>query len=163
NDAQNNKVQGVLVNLSNAIKFDPYVDLYHSEMARSSFVIASALARKQDLTDQDKANIQALAKQAINQATVATQIDPVNVSNWETLSSIYRSVSGSNQQVLQASVQSLAKAIDLDPANPQLRLAVGGIFYAAGQYDQASQIFAQAVNLKPDFSNARYNYANALV
>lgn len=163
NDAQTNKVQGVLVNLGQAIKLDPYVDLYHSEMARSSFVIASALARKPEPTDQDKANVQALARQAISQATIATSLDPVNVGNWETLASIYRSVSGDNQQVLIASLQSLAKAIDLDPANPQLRLAIGGIFYAAGQYDQAAQIFAQAVNLKPDFANARYNYANALI
>jgi O-antigen ligase len=163
NEAQAQRAQGVLVNLTRAIRLDPQVDLYHSEMARSSFVIATALARRENRTDQDNQNIQALARQAIEQATVATQIDPVNVSNWETLSSIYRSVSGTNQQTLQASLQSLVQAINLDPANPQLRLAIGGIFYAAGQYEQATLIFDQAVQLKGDFANARYNLANSLV
>ena len=163
NEAQANRAQGVLVNLTRAIRLDPYVDLYHSEMSRSSFVIASALSRRENRTDQDNQNIQALARQAIEQATLATRLDPVNVSNWETLSSIYRSVSGSNQQTLQASLQSLGQAVGLDPANPQLRLAIGGIFYAAGLYEEATQFFSQAVQLKGDFANAHYNLANSLV
>ena len=39
---------------------------------------------------------------------------------------------------------------------------MGGVFYAYGNYDQAERIFERAVNLKPDWSNGRYNWAAAL-
>ncbi len=153
----------VLRHLRQAIILDPYVDLYHAELARGSFFIATTLARSENLSDVDRQNIQTLARQAIDQATIASKLDPLNVANFETLSSIYRSTAGSNQQVAQAALNAMVQASSLDPANPQIRLAIGSILYAAGQYEPAAQIFSQAVRLKPDLPNAHYNLANALV
>ena len=46
-----------------------------------------------------------------------------------------------------------------DPVNPLLRLNLGGVYYLLGRYDQATQFFLQATNLKPDWANAYYNLA----
>jgi tetratricopeptide (TPR) repeat protein len=54
------------------------------------------------------------------------------------------------------------QAIALDPVNPRLRLDLGGIYYALGNYQAAAQVFSQAVNLKPDYANAHYNLAQSL-
>jgi tetratricopeptide (TPR) repeat protein len=39
---------------------------------------------------------------------------------------------------------------------------VGGIYYAANNYDMTIRFFTDAVNLKPDYVNAYYNLAVAL-
>jgi tetratricopeptide (TPR) repeat protein len=47
--------------------------------------------------------------------------------------------------------------------NPNLRIALGGIYYAAGDYDNAISIFnLVATQVKADFANAHYNLAFAL-
>jgi tetratricopeptide (TPR) repeat protein len=53
-------------------------------------------------------------------------------------------------------------AIRLDPTNPILRVSAGGAYYAKEDYLSAGNLFAQAVNLKPDYANARYNLGFAL-
>ena len=50
----------------------------------------------------------------------------------------------------------------LDPVNPQLRLALGGVYFSLKQFPNAATFFSQAVTLKPDWANARYNLAWAL-
>jgi len=55
----------------------------------------------------------------------------------------------------------MRKAIQLDPMNPALRLAVGEIYYSIKNYDLAIRFFTDAVNLKPDYTNAYYDLAIA--
>jgi tetratricopeptide (TPR) repeat protein len=47
--------------------------------------------------------------------------------------------------------------------NPELRLNLGGVYFAAGDYLSAANQFRQATTLKPDYANARYNFALSLV
>jgi tetratricopeptide (TPR) repeat protein len=44
-----------------------------------------------------------------------------------------------------------------------LRVEAGGIYYANGDYLSAANLFRQAANLKPDYANAHYNLAKALL
>ncbi len=60
-------------------------------------------------------------------------------------------------------VDSYARAISLDPVNPNLRILLGGIYFGLKNYDLAANSFAQAVNLKPDSANAHYNLAQTLI
>jgi tetratricopeptide (TPR) repeat protein len=59
-------------------------------------------------------------------------------------------------------VQSYRQAVALDPLNPNLRVALGGIHYSRRDFENAARIFELAVATKPDHANARYNYAFAL-
>jgi tetratricopeptide (TPR) repeat protein len=61
----------------------------------------------------------------------------------------------------QFAIQTYTQAVALDPVNPNLRVALGGIYYSLGRYDDAIDAFKLAVLTKPDLANAHYNLAIA--
>src|SRR6266568_262132 len=84
-------------------------------------------------------------------------------SSWiEVLASIYQNITGVAKNALAFSLDAYGRAIQLDPLNPLLRVNVGGIYYAAKNYDLAIRFFTDAANLKPDYTNAYFNLAIAL-
>lgn len=154
-----------------AEQLNPNIDKYHSDLAQINFAIANGIAAKKgpsesspsgSLTDQDKQNIQTLLSQSINEARLATNLNPNNPQNWEILASIYRQISGVAQNALAFSLDAYGRAITRDPLNPILRLNVGEVYYSIKNYDLAIRFFTDAVNLKPDYANAYYNLSVAL-
>ncbi len=165
--------QGVLAynELILAEKFNPYSDLYHADLAQTNFALANALAQAKaptdsspngNFSDQDKQNIQILLQQSINEGRTATTLSPKSAINWEILGALYRQISGVAQNALIFSLDSYGRAIFLDPLNPQLRLSVGGTYYAIKNYDLAIRFFTDSINLKPDYANGYYNLSVAL-
>ena len=59
-------------------------------------------------------------------------------------------------------IQTYSQAVALDPVNPNLRIALGGIYYAAGDFDTAVRVFELAATTKRDLANAHYNLGFAL-
>ena len=157
--------------LQKAESLNPRVDLYRVDMAQTNFALANAIAAQKgptkdnpqgSLTDQDKQTIQTLLSQAINESRVAVTLSPRSANNWEVLGSIYRNIAGVAQNALAFSLDSYGQAIQRDSLNPALRVTVGGIYYAAKNYQLAIRFFSDAANLKPDYANAYYNLAIAL-
>lgn len=157
--------------LQKAESLNPTVDLYRVDMAQTNFALANALAAQNaptkanpngTLTDQDKKTIQTLLAQAVNEGRVSVALSPRSSRNWEVLGSIYRNISGVAQNALAFSLDAYGHAIQLDPLNPALRVSVGGIYYAAKNYQLAVRFYSDAANLKPDYANAYYNLAIAL-
>lgn len=154
--------------LQKAETLAPDIDLYRVDMAQTNFALANALAiqkgptkdnPKGSLTNQDKQTIQTLLSQAINEGRVSVALSPRSSRNWAVLGSIYRNISGVAQNALAFALNAYGNAIQLDPLNPILRVNVGGIYYAAQNYDMATRFFSDAINLKPDYANAYYNLA----
>ncbi len=171
NAVAQNKGLDTYNNLVQAEKANPQVDLYRVDLAQTNFALANAIAAQKgpseaspggSLSDQDKNNIKQLLQQAIAEGRAAVALAPRSANNWEILALIYRQISGVAQNALAFSLDSYGKAIQLDPLNPLLRLAVGGVYYQAKNYDLAIRFFDDAVSLKPDYSNAMYNLAVAL-
>ncbi len=153
--------------LQKAEALNPKIDLYRVDMAQTNFALANAIAAKQKpgentLTDQEKKTIQALLSQAINESRASVALSPRSPRNWEVLASIYRNITGVAQNALTFSLDAYGQAIQRDPLNPLLRINVGGIYYAAKNYDLAIRFFTDAANLKPDYANAYFNLAIAL-
>lgn len=157
--------------LISAEQINPQVDLYRVNLAQTNFALANSIASSKgpteaspggSLTDTDKANIQTLLSQAIAEARAAVAISPRSSGNWEILAVLYRQIQGVAQNALQFSLDAYGRAIALDPLNPLLRLAVGGVYYQAKNYDMAVRFFDDAVSIKPDFGNGLYNLAIAL-
>lgn len=157
--------------LQKAESLNPVIDLYRVDMAQTNFALANALAAqkgptkdnpKGTLTDNDKKTIQTLLSQAVNEGRVAVTLSPRSSRNWEVLASIYRNIAGVAQNALAFALDGYGRAIQRDPLNPALRVTVGGIYYAAKNYDLAIRFFSDAANLKPDYANAYYNLAIAL-
>lgn len=145
-----------------AIQTNPYSDTYHVAYSQTNLALANSLASKKELTDQDKQNINQLISQSIEQAKAAAALDPGRSQNWDNLASIYRQLINVAKDADQWTIAAYNQAVSLDPANPLLRLSLGGIYYAQKNYDEAIRQFSITVNLKPDFANGHYNLASAL-
>lgn len=171
NAVSQNKGLDAYNSLVQAEKFNPYSDLYRTDLAQTNFALANAIASSKgptesspggSLTDADRTNIQQLLQQAITEGRVAVTLSPRSAGNYEILGSIYRQISGVAQNALQFALDSYGRAIQKDPLNPILRLNVGGIYYSIKNYDLAIRFFSDGANLKPDWPNAYYNLSVAL-
>lgn len=158
--AKNNGSQAYS-DLQSAINLNPYVDRYRVSYAQINLAIANSLAAKKDLTDQDRNTIAQLIQQAIREGKVAVSLNPQRSSSWEILGSIYRAVAPLANGAGDFAVQTYTQAINYDPLNTNTRIALGGLYYSAGQYENAIDVFKLAVATKPDHANARYNLAVA--
>ncbi len=148
-----------------AIELNPFNDAYRTSYSQTNIALADAIAGTAtpggQLSEAQKNNVVQLVQQGIREARTATALNPLRSANWENLAIIYKSLINFAQGADQWTVSSQNQAITLDPTNPRLRLDLGGLFLAAGQYNTAAQAFSLATQLKPDYANAYYNLAQA--
>jgi tetratricopeptide (TPR) repeat protein len=146
-----------------AVQLNPYYDFYRRQYAMTNMAIASALAQKADITQAEKDQVGVLIQQAVREARSAVTLDPLDVQNTTVLAQIYQNLIGATEQADQFAIQGYLAAIDNDPTNPDLRLALGGLLSNQKQYTQAANIFNEAVALKRDYPSSIYNLAITLV
>ena len=147
--------------LGQAINTNPYVDRYHASYSQINLALANSIAQNEDITDQDRETITQLIQQAIREAKATVTLNPQRAGNWEVLARTYQAIAPFAQGADQFTIQTFNQAIALDPINPNLRISLGGTFYALGDYDSAIDAFKLAVLAKPDHANAHYNLAFA--
>ena len=157
-----NDGQSVYSNLQRAVQIQPRNERLRAQFAQINLLLANNIARQEEVTDEDRQAIAQFIQQAISEAKALVALNPVRASNWNTLAVIYRNIINVAQGADAWTVASYQEAIRRDPQNPQLRLNLGGVYYAGQNYDAAIQNFEQAVVLKPDWANAHYNLAWAL-
>lgn len=148
--------------LIEAIQTNPFRDTYRVAYSQTNMLLANSLASNKDLTDQDRATITQLVQQGLREAKNAVALNSTKVTNIENLASIYRNLLNFAEGADAWTIASYQQAIVLDPVNPNLRLALGGVYFAQKNFDDAVNQFQNAVNLKPDLANAHYNLAIAL-
>lgn len=144
-----------------AISLNPYQSNFRLAYSQTNFALANALAANKDLSDQDRQNISILIQQSIREAKAAVSLNSRNVIAWENLANTYRALINFAEGANDWTIAAYQQAIALDPLNPNLRLSLGGVYFALGQYDEAVKWFEQVVNLKPNFANGHYNLSAA--
>ena len=144
-----------------AININPSVDRYHASYSQLNLILANSIAQNESITDQDRTTIAQLIQQAIREAKAVVTLNPQRAGNWELLASTYRTIISFAEGADQFAVQTYNQSIILDPINPNLRIALGGLHYALGDYDTAIRVFELAISAKPDHANAHYNLAVA--
>ncbi len=147
--------------MNSAINQNPRVDRYHANFAQVNMALASSLAQKKNINESERSTITQLVQQAISEGKATVTLNPSRSANWEILSQIYRSVMPFAQGAGQFTIQTYSQAVALDPINPNLRIALGGVYYSLGDFDNAIDAFRNAVYAKPDLANAHYNLAIA--
>lgn len=146
-----------------AINTNPRRDNYHNVFIQTNIALANVLASNPELSDQDRVTIQQLIAQSTRSSKITTeQLNPLNVANWETRARVYRTLIGVAGDAEDWAIRAYNNAIQLDPTNPRLRVDLGGIYYAQGEFLSAANLFREATRLKPDYANAHYNFASAL-
>jgi len=150
--------------ITSAIKQNSLVDRYHASFSQINFAIANTMAQKpegQEVSEQEKTTITTLIQQSISEGKAAVALNPSRADNWSLLGSLYRSIMAFAEGSDQYAVQAYTQAIALNPLDTNLRISLGGIYYAMGDYDSAIDTFKMAVMTKADNANARYNLAVA--
>lgn len=162
-DALVNNRGGDAYNLQiQALKLNPYLDRYHLVFSQTNLAIANALASQKVISDEDKQRIPRLVQQSIDQARTAVTLYRTNVVNWDNLARIYAALTNYAKDADMWAETSYQQKLLLDPVNPNAHLSFGGFYLSQGKWDQAENLFRQAVNLKPDFANAHFNLGVAL-
>ncbi len=156
-----NDGRGAYDTLQKAINGNPYVDRYRVTYAQVNLALANSMAQKEEIVEADRTTMAQLVQQAIREGKAAVALNPGRAGNWEVLASIYRAVMPLAEGADAFAIQTYAQAIALDPLNVNTRIALGGVYYAAKAYDDATDVFKLAVLVKPDHANAHYNLAVA--
>lgn len=157
-----NDGRGAYLALVEAINLNPRADRYRTTFSQTDLAIANSIASKKELTDQEKQTVAQLVQQSVREAQAAVALHRNNAATWENLARIYTSLIPFAKDAEGFATQSYQQAASLDPVNPLLRVAFGGVYYSLKQYDNAIRVFELAVAAKPDFANAHYNLAVAL-
>lgn len=147
--------------MTQSVSQNPRVDRYHASLSQVDMALATSLASQKTLSDTDKTTITQLVQAAINEGKATVTLNPQRSGNWEVLAQIYRSIMALAQGADQYAIQTYSQAVALDPTNPNIRIALGGTYYALGRYDDAINAFKLATLAKPDLANAYYNLALA--
>lgn len=147
--------------LIETIRANPWLDTYHRQYADVNLRLANSLASRPNLSDQDRTNVSRLIQQAIRESRTAATMDPTDVRNWETMANIYRALINVAQGAQDFTLLTFSEAVRRDPANPRLRLELGGVFYGARDFENAIRNFQTAVSLKPNYGNGYYNLSLA--
>ncbi|MFZ2206169.1 MAG: hypothetical protein WA061_04575 [Microgenomates group bacterium] len=167
---ETNNLKNVYEKMKSAVSYNPYNERIRSNFTQIHLLIANTIAEKAPKNEQGQAQLSEVDKQTVSQAIQAAiseakavvSLNPQKATNWELLGYIYRNIMGVVQGADSWTISAYQRAVTLDPQNPQYRVALGGVMYGLKQYEDASRLFEQAVLLKPDWSNAQYNYAWSL-
>lgn len=144
-----------------AISLNPKVDRYHIFLSRINFLLAASLAQKENLKDEERKQIALFVQGAIDEAKAAVSTNNQRSENWEHLGKTYQSMIEFADGSDQFAIESYKQAIALDPTNPNLRIALGDVFYLTKDYMNAIENYKLATYAKSDLANAHYNLALA--
>ncbi len=156
-----NNAREVYGNMRNAIVVNKYIERYRINFAQLNLLIANNIAAKGEkkITKEDRQQIGQALQAAIAEAKSTVALNPEKAENWANLAGIYRNIINAAQEAEVWTISSYQRAITLDPQNPALRLNLGGVYYSLKNYKDAATFFSQAINLKPNWPNAYYNFA----
>jgi len=162
-----NNLKDVYETMRTAVSYNPYNERIRTNYAQVHLLIANTIAgnvtKDKDgnpqLSEADRQTVSSAIQAAIDEAKAVVTLNPNKATNWELLASVYRSIVGVVQGADSWTVSAYQRAVVLDPQNPTYRVALGGVLYGFKQYEDSLRLFEQAINLKPDWPNAQYNYA----
>jgi tetratricopeptide (TPR) repeat protein len=142
-----------------AISLSPRMPAYFQLNSRTSLAIAATILQNEESTDDDKETASKLIQQAVDQAKAAISLNRLDSSNWLTLADTYRQLIGVVEGTADWALQAYQQAVNLNPTNPAIKLDMGGLLFAAGNYEEADRVFEEVVTDKNDYANAWYNWA----
>lgn len=143
-----------------AMNLTPFHPEYRRAVASTSFAIIQALGTQAqqnntELTAEQQQLSLNLLQQSINEARNAVSLDPYSTESWELLANIYSNVltvEGAPDWAVAARTQ----AIQTDPTNPELRVALGQLYAQLSEPESALNFYEQAIQLHPRWVQPYY-------
>jgi putative inorganic carbon (hco3(-)) transporter len=144
--------------LTQAITLIPNQALYYAEQSTALSAVAMAYTQ-----DQDASTAAEFTKLAETQIEKSVSLSPSNISIRRLMFGIYVRLSTINEDYLKIARDRLFGTISLAPTDPKLYYNLGIADANLGNMEEASNNFAKAIELKPNYADARVQYAALLV
>lgn len=140
--------------LTEAVKISPNESVYWIELAEASKYLAEEESEKSNKELAFK-----LADQAVKSAETASDLSPKNVNIKRLKYAYYSDLSIIDVNFLLAAEEEIIDAIPLAPTDPRLYYLSGINKLKLKQNESAVTELKRAIELKPNFTNARYTLA----
>mgnify|MGYP003393302220 CR=1 FL=1 len=128
-------------------------DLYLRNYAEFYLLRNVSLVNKEGApSEEDKLNIKSFLDKASLGALSAVDYNPKNYLNYKTLGNVYTTMGtlGVKDGYAEAT-KAYIKAIELNPANPGLKLSLAKVYFAEGKTKEAKDFATQASNITPAY------------
>lgn len=152
NDSGNYTQGGEL--MLKAIKLSRGEAIYYDELARSSAGIAVQVSEASDTGNAEK-----FAQQAIALSDKAIKLSPRNITLRKHLAGLYIKLTAIDTSYLYSARDVMAEIAPLAPTDAKLFYNLGLTLARTGEAGEAIKILKKAVELKPDFRDARFTIA----
>lgn len=156
-----NKARETYDLLKKTISLNSKVDRYHRALSAVNLGIANSLAKKEDISENDKEKVTLIIQESINEAKAAVSINNRSSENWQLLGKTYYLLIPLAKGADQFAIDSYKEAIALDPINPNLRINLGEVYMLQKDYKNAIETFKLAVLAKENHPNSHFNLAIA--
>lgn len=122
--------------LNSAISLNPWEPRYYNELSDSFSILEDAYLSK---AYSDK----------------ALTISPYNLTFWNTRAVNFKRLAGIDVQYLDLAIDALENAIKLAPTEPKIHYNLGVLYDYAGKKQKAKQMIEKALELKPNYNDAK--------
>lgn len=140
--------------LQKAISLRPSEPLYHDELS----LVAANLAVS--ATKQEQATLSAqLIDLAISSSDRSLKISPYNLNFWKNRTRLFYSLAEIEGKYTQQALESLLVANELAPTDAKIVYNLALVYAKLNQEETAIKTLEEAVNLKPNYDQARYALA----
>jgi tetratricopeptide (TPR) repeat protein len=134
-----------------ASNISPNEPLYHDNLSRIYAQLAISFIEQKDATSASK-----LATYSINESDIALSMSDRNISLRRDRIVILSQLSQFNPSYTNEAIEFTKNTLPLAPTDPKLLLYLGKIYANSDKLDDAINAFQKAVQLKPDYIDARF-------
>ena len=166
--------------LNSAVAMNRWNDVYYRNLSQAYLIKAGQEFAELSQDQEGAAKINQIVAGSIDTGKKATEINPMNVDNWENLAIIYQSISSFTQGADEFAIQYFQKALEREPNNPVYSNEIGKIHIMRAdalqtllqsedqetkqqaeqqikdELDQAAEWFNRSIQAKSDFAPAHY-------
>jgi putative inorganic carbon (HCO3(-)) transporter len=147
-----------IATIGNAINLQPNQAIYFGELASSYSTIAMAYEQSEDATNAAK--FSALAQNSIENAV---RISPANINIRRQMFGVFVRLSTINEDYLVKAKDSIKETIKIAPTDAKLHYNLGIAEANLNLTNDAINSLKRSVELKPNYADARIEYAALLV
>jgi Flp pilus assembly protein TadD len=103
-----------------------------------------------------------LADEAVNSIDQATQANPVHLNIWKSRARVFLWLTTLSETYYQPAIEALQTAHELAPTDPKILYNLALMYEAVSQPELAESAYQQAIELRPNYEQARKSYAEFL-
>lgn len=157
--SNNNDLEKAENYLQRAMAVRPFDVFYRSQTNILMQKLSNLLQDKNASQDAVRNGFQTLLAGAIQNAQLATQINPTNYQNWLNLAQVYGSVVPRPFQIkdaFESSLNAYNKAKELNPYSPAILLSMARLEADNNDFNKASDYAEEATKLKANYADAHF-------